>query len=176
MSSRTLFPASVAAFAAVSLLTAGCGGSSTNAPATARGLVAGVAYSQCMRSHGVSNFPDPTNGRIPKDRIPFGNPLFASAAKACDHVLPSSGSGTQTAAQQTSTGLADALAFARCIRSHGFPDFPDPTSSGDLTPEMLANAGINLHQPAVLHAGDACVGVTHGSITKTEVARFIAGG
>ena len=48
------------------------------------------------------------------------------------------------------------------MRSHGFPSFPDPTSSGQLTHEMLANAGINLHQPAVLQAADACVGVTHG--------------
>ena len=58
------------------------------------------------------------------------------------------------------------LAFARCMRSHGFPSFPDPTSTGELTHEMLANAGINLHQPAVVQAADACVGVTHGVITK----------
>ena len=49
------------------------------------------------------------------------------------------------------------LAFARCIRSHGFPSFPDPTTNGQLTHEMVAAAGINLHQPAVLQAGDACV-------------------
>ena len=67
------------------------------------------------------------------------------------------------------------LAFVRCLRSHGFPSFPDPTSSGALTHEMVANAGINLHQPAVLDAGDACVSVTHGYITKVNVARFVAG-
>ena len=67
------------------------------------------------------------------------------------------------------------LAFARCIRSHGFPNFPDPTSSGQITHEMVASAGINLHQPAVLQAGDACASVTHGAITKATVARFVAG-
>ena len=67
------------------------------------------------------------------------------------------------------------LAFARCLRSHGFANFPDPSSSGDLTHQMLANAGINLHQPAMLQAADACVSVTHGVITKTAVARFVAG-
>ena len=67
------------------------------------------------------------------------------------------------------------LAFARCMRSHGFPSFPDPSSSGQLTHEMLANAGINIHQPAVLQAADACVSVTHGFITKAAVARFVAG-
>jgi hypothetical protein len=30
-------------------------------------------------------------------------------------------------------------------------------------------------QPAVLEAGDACAGVTHGLITKAIVARFVAG-
>ena len=67
------------------------------------------------------------------------------------------------------------LAFARCLRSHGFPSFPDPTSSGELTHEMLASAGIDLHQPAVLQAADACVSVTHGVITRADVARFVAG-
>jgi hypothetical protein len=62
------------------------------------------------------------------------------------------------------------------MRGHGFPSFPDPTSSGDLTYQMLATAGIDLHQPAVVQAADACVGVTHGFITKAGVARFIAGG
>jgi hypothetical protein len=40
---------------------------------------------------------------------------------------------------------------------------------------MLANAGINLHQPAIVQAADACVSVTHGFLTKADVARFVAG-
>jgi hypothetical protein len=36
-------------------------------------------------------------------------------------------------------------------------------------------SGINLHQPAVRQAADACVGVTHGVVTRAVVARFIAG-
>lgn len=47
------------------------------------------------------------------------------------------------------------LTFARCIRSHGFPSFPDPTSSGELTHQMVANAGVSLRRPAILQAGDA---------------------
>jgi hypothetical protein len=67
------------------------------------------------------------------------------------------------------------LAFAGCIRSHGFPSFPDPTSNGTVTHQMLDAAGINLHQPAVLQAGYACTSVTHGLITRSDVARFVAG-
>ena len=40
---------------------------------------------------------------------------------------------------------------------------------------MVVAAGIDLHQPAVVQAADACAGVTHGYITKAVVARFIAG-
>jgi hypothetical protein len=76
---------------------------------------------------------------------------------------------------QTPRQIADELAFARCIRAHGLPSFPDPTSSGQITHEMLASAGIDLRQPAVLQAADACVSVSHGVITKAAVARFIAG-
>jgi hypothetical protein len=67
------------------------------------------------------------------------------------------------------------LAFARCLRSHGFPNFPDPNSSGQVTHQMLAQAGINLQQPAITQTADACVGVTHGILTRAGVARFVAG-
>ena len=67
------------------------------------------------------------------------------------------------------------LKMAECMRAHGVPSFPDPSTSGEITHEMVASAGINLNQPAVLQAGDACVGVTHGAITKAIVARFVAG-
>ena len=67
------------------------------------------------------------------------------------------------------------LAFARCLRSHGFPSFPDPTARGQLSREMLARAGIDLHEPAVVRAADTCTSVTHGVITRAVVARFVAG-
>jgi hypothetical protein len=68
------------------------------------------------------------------------------------------------------------LAFARCVRGHGFPNFPDPARSGQLTPEMVTAAGINLHQPAVLKAGLACTSVTHGLLTRAAVERAVNGG
>ena len=39
---------------------------------------------------------------------------------------------------------------------------------------MIAHAGINLRQPAVLQAGDACVSVSHGQITRSDVAQAVA--
>lgn len=128
-----------------------------------------------MRSHGVSSFPDPGTGSFKFALAPSSpkSPAFQSAFPVCRHLLPDDGAQGQET--HSSTQIAAALAFARCIRSHGFPSFPDPSSAGDLTHEMIAAAGINLHQPAVLRAGDACAGLTHGFITKTDVARFVAG-
>ena len=134
-----------------------------------------VRFADCMRSHGVPAFPDPTTApRAFKTAFNTRAPAFQSAATACRHLLPGGGQPNQSAAHSQAQ-IAAMLAFARCIRSHGFPNFPDPTSSGQLTHEMVANAGINLHQPAVLQAGDACTSVTHGIITKAIVARFVAG-
>jgi hypothetical protein len=138
-----------------------------------------VRFARCMRSYGVPNFPDPTSpGEFKLSLSPSsgGNarsPAFQSAETACQHLL-GGGPPSQSAAERRAHIVAG-LAFARCLRSHGLPNFPDPTSSGQITHEMLANAGINVHQPAVVRAADACVSVTHGVITKAAVARFVAG-
>jgi hypothetical protein len=68
-----------------------------------------------------------------------------------------------------------ALAFAKCMRDHGFPGFPDPTAQGELTPEMVSAAGIDLHQRALLQAGLSCVPVSHGLITRAAVQRAVSG-
>jgi hypothetical protein len=175
---RPLIPTSVIAVAAVSLLAAGCaGGSSTTAATPQNGLVALVAYSHCMRSHGLPNFPDPTSSEgIPKDKIPVGSPQFVVASSACQHLMPTSGLGPQETAEQTRTRVADALAFTRCMRTRGFASFPDPTNQGQLTPEMVTAAGIDLHQPELLRAGLACVPVSHGLLARAAIERAVNGG
>ena len=124
-----------------------------------------------MHSHGVPNFPDPnSSGQIPKDQIIAldpSSPQFAGGPASLRTPLAISAAQAR-ARRRIHAHTAAMLAFARCIRSHGFPNFPDPTSSGQLTHQMVAGAGINLHQPAVLQAGDACVSVTHGVITKAD--------
>jgi hypothetical protein len=96
------------------------------------------------------------------------------AQRACQR-LATNGLGPQESAQQQRTKLADALAFARCVRARGFPNFPDPTDQGELTTEMVTAAGIDLHQPALLKAGLACVPVTHGLLTRAAIVRAVNG-
>ena len=176
-----LIPASVVLIAAVSLLIGGCGGSSTHIEKSNTGTLNGaLAYAHCMRSHGVSNFPDPsTSEGAPKEAVvsaleAAGNSVSQAAQTACLHVNGGSpGTGNRPARSQTQTGAL--LAFARCMRRRGLANFPDPTTSGQLTQQMLATAGINLHEPGLLEAADKCTSVTHGLMTKATVARFIAG-
>ena len=138
-----------------------------------------MTFSRCMRSHGMPSFPDPTSTQgglkflISPSSPERNSPAFQSAATACQHLLPGGGPGQHEA--HSPAQIAAVVAFGQCIRSHGLPSFPDPTSTGQPTHQMLANAGINLHQPAVLQAGDACTGVTHGVIATAAVARFVAG-
>jgi hypothetical protein len=184
----------VIAVSAVSLLAAGCGGGgspgvaslgSSTTPATASTAITAtgngaLAYARCIRSHGVPNFPDPVSGGETNKRAvvsaleEVGSTRAQAAQIACMHVNGGSPGTGQGAAQSQAQTVA-LLAFARCLRSQGFPTFPDPTSSGQLTRQMLASAGIDLHDPAVVPAADTCTSVTHGVITKAVVARFVAG-
>jgi hypothetical protein len=136
-----------------------------------------------MRAHGLSNFPDPQvhqNGNQVSVTIHLtpgmkGSPAARSAYRACARILgPGAAAGPVSAADRRKQTDA-ALAFASCMRAHGFPNFPDPTAQGQLSPEMVTAAGINLHQPAVLHAGLACIPVTHGLLTAADIRRAVNG-
>ena len=183
MTNHTLIPTSVVAVAAASLLAAGCGGSSSTAATTTTmaSQNGALAYARCMRSHGVPNFPDPTTGGgADKEAVvgalqAVGNSQAQAAQTACMHVNGGGPGAGQGAAQSQPHGPA-MLAFARCMRRRGFPDFPDPTAQGQLSPEMVSAAGIDLHQPAVLNAGLACTSVTHGVLTRAAVERAVSGG
>jgi len=179
----TLHRDQILAAVALALLLAGCGGGSNSSsasnsagqPTQAQFQRDGLRFADCMRSHGVRNFPDPGTPGF-KAEFATPSPAFSSTARICSRLVPGvAPSGPSQSAQHSQAQIAAMLAFARCIRGHGFPNFPDPTSSGAVTHQMVASAGINLHQPAVLQAGDACVSVTHGVITKAAVARFVAG-
>jgi hypothetical protein len=176
-----------ACVAGAALVAAGCG-SSSHTPSTGLsrkgpkfGVEAAYRYAACMRNHGVSNFPDPivsSNGGGTSIRLVVaagvGNsPAFKTAQHACQGILPMP-SASQVAAQQRQH-TQDLLAFARCLRAHGLTNFPDPNAQGQLTLEMIAAAGIDLHQPAILPAARACIGVTHGQITMADVDRAVNG-
>ncbi len=115
-----------------------------------------LAFARCMRSHGVANYPDPTSaGGLVKEslqQLGVSSSRFQSASSACNHLLPNGGSGPNPA--QVQQARAQALQFARCLRSHGVPNFPDPGSDGRI-PDP-ASVGINQGSPKFEAANQAC--------------------
>jgi hypothetical protein len=133
-----------------------------------------LRFASCLRSHGVEGLPNPVDAPAEFKHSFNNTPTFTAANAACGHLLPGQQNQDQGPAH-THQQEAAMLAFARCIRGHGLTHFPDPTSTGSVTHQMLAQAGIDLHQPAVVQDADACVHVTHGMLTRADVAHFIAG-
>jgi len=72
-----------------------------------RQRAAALKYSQCMRDHGIKDFPDPNpQGGIsvtasPGADLDPNNPLFKAAQKACQSLQPGGGAGGGT---QTGSG------------------------------------------------------------------------
>lgn len=86
-----------------------------------------VTYAQCLRGHGIPNFPDPSPGAPPRipSYINTEAPAFKAAQAACARLLPAAGrSGSSSESRRLQL-----LAVASCMRQHGVPNFPDPTSS-----------------------------------------------
>jgi hypothetical protein len=156
----------------------GAGGSGSSASGTggSQGSQASqdsqaVAYSACVRAHGVPNFPDPkitTNGNEVKVAIGINpsisdNPHFKSAQQACSKLLPDGGPGSGPAAPISPQEQSQYLKAAACIRSHGLPNFPDPTFSGGGV-HLPKTAGIDLHSPQVRAAEEACQSLIPGGL------------
>jgi hypothetical protein len=105
-----------------------------------------------MRSHGVPGFPDPTSNGMFVNNGSFNSDSsqFQAASKTCRHLLPNGGQLSQSQRQQRTSQL---LKYVRCMRSHGLPNLPDPTSSGGLN---LAGTGIKPSDPRLQSAQQAC--------------------
>jgi hypothetical protein len=116
-----------------------------------------LAYARCMRAHGVPDFPDPdSNGQFNVD--PHSASSQETAANhACHHLLTA---GRQANAAQQQHMLGQLVQYARCMRAHGVPNFPDPgTTNGGIGEHagMGFDLGsINVHSPQFQSADQAC--------------------
>jgi hypothetical protein len=134
---------------------------------------AALAYVDCMRSHGVPNFPDPTSdGQINVDFAHGGkdgshassgidrmSPQYISADQTCRHLLPG---GVPTPAQNQQA-LAQELKFAQCMRNHGEPNYPDPNPSD---PGVVRLIGVDQNSPQFQSAQQVCQTLVPGSGSK----------
>jgi hypothetical protein len=162
----------------LALAAAACGGSpnsgvaslgttttTTPAPAAGSGGKSSggglLEYATCMRSHGVTSFPDSASFgssaaiRAAKGRISQisesekSSPTFEAAERACAKYAPPTAPPQRVSPQE----MQRLLAVSRCMRAHGVPNFPDPNP---VTGELSTPAGIDRSSPQVLAALRAC--------------------
>ena len=147
--------------ASLILLAAACGGSPSTNNSGGSSNTSGatnahqVAFSRCMRSSGVTNYPDPnTSGVIPKEssqELGVSSSKFQSAQRSCQHLLPNGGNGpNQAEVQQVK---AQGLKFALCMRAQGVA-LPDPGSDGQI-PDP-STVGLNQGSSSFQAANQAC--------------------
>jgi hypothetical protein len=151
-----------ALLAGTALLAAACGGGSAGSAGSAGSspYAKALAYTQCMRSNGVANYPDPNSkGQIlmqPNNGLDYGSPQLAHAAKACAKLAPK----ITISAQQRQQVLSQGLKWAACMRAHGITNQPDPSTADGGVSVTITKAEANLPQfPA---AEQACRSLSPG--------------
>lgn len=129
----------------------------TATPSTTSGTQGNaVAFARCMRSHGISDFPDPNSqglfvmnpGQHPD--LDRNSPTFQSASTACESLRPSVSAAQQ---QQNRTAL---LQYSQCMRNHGIVDFPDPDSQGLLQVQEDQGGDLDPNNSTFRSAQTAC--------------------
>jgi hypothetical protein len=160
--------AAAAGLAAVSVLAGACSSSpdspgvasapsasASASPSASSSQAGGLAFAACMRSHGVPNFPDPSSngGTVitPSMGINTRSQTFISARNTCASLI---GGGTSASSPKN---LAQELKFAKCMRAHGVPNFPDPSSNGAISG---SSKGINPQSTTFQNAQRTCQKLT----------------
>jgi hypothetical protein len=160
----------VAALAMV-VISAGCGGTrsgsggndtaatpatvSSGVNSTAIARAKAVKFAECMRTNGVSGFPDPdASGALTIDAVANGSSLdtsstaFTQALSACKDLEPSGFTGHKRSPQEQEA----ALAFAQCIRDNGVRDFPDPAKDEPMIDTNRIPSAATPGGMSILHA------------------------
>lgn len=125
-----------------------------------------LAFAACMRSHGVKDFPDPTRGTNGGGRIAIqagpgkgigpDSSVFQAAQRACQSLMPGGG---PSGAKVDPTKVEP---WAACIRSHGVPNFPDPTIDNGALKVTLGTTGVNPDSGQFQKAMAACRSLNPG--------------
>ena len=128
-------------------------GSGGNKQATARDKA--VKFAECIRAHGVSDFPDPNEKNQFEYGVSVTPAVWDKATTACkDLQPPGTLSGKRTPKQQSAS-----LRFAQCIRDNGVKDFPDPINGEPLVntykiPSSNKPGGMAILDAAMQKCGD----------------------
>lgn len=123
-----------------------------------------LAYAQCMRDNGFTEFPDPTpDGDLRIEVTPESAPRFRAAGAACRDLAPEGFRDEGI----TPEDLEALIKLSQCVRENGVPDFPDPDADGRYD---LRGVSSGPDDPRIEAAMDACNDLRQG------VGRIIVGG
>jgi hypothetical protein len=137
---RKPWPLTALALIATVVLISACGSSApagtggANITAANPNHEKAVEFAECIRSHGVGEFPDPDASGDFIYGIKAGSSLdpsstaWQTAIAACRNLEPSDFMPTTFTTKQ----IEARDKFAQCVRDNGVPDFPDPTTHGPL--------------------------------------------
>ena len=116
----------------------------------------------CARTACRTSPTPPAAERSPRSasqQLGVSSSQFQAAERACQRLLPA-GTDDQFPPGEVQQLLIGMLRFSQCMRSHGVPNWPDPTTDSEGRPIFpLPAAGISRQQarsPRVTHAGDEC--------------------
>jgi hypothetical protein len=131
---RNLGP--LATLAIVALITAGCGSNAPSETATATSTAdkklsardKAVKFAECIRAHGVADFPDPNAKNDFQYGVSVSPAVWKRATTACKDLQPPGTLSSKRTPKQQSASLR----FAQCVRDHGVKDFPDPVNGEPL--------------------------------------------
>jgi hypothetical protein len=128
-----------------------------------------LAYSKCMRSHGVSTFPDPkqdSQGHIrvqPPQGLDPNSATFQAAEQACQSLNPQTNTGEVAGGHALDASKVSK--WAKCIRAHGLPNFQDPQVNGNSLIIDAKAAGISgPDDPKFAKAAQACYSIRPGGM------------
>jgi len=142
------------------LAVAACGMSSKRDGSASTTYAQAVRYADCVRAHGVSNFPDPSPGgglNLRALGAEAGSPTVLAAQAAC---AKTQRGGSARPAPFTGEQKRQMVAKAQCIRTHGVPNFADPTTVGNgMFGEARLPPGWSPAAPAIVNATKTCAHV-----------------
>jgi hypothetical protein len=154
---RQRWPLTALAPIAIVILVSACGSSAPSGSNGASNTAANpnhekaVKFAECIRSNGISEFPDPNASGEFVYGIKAGSSLDPSSAAwqtaiaACRNLEPLDFMPTTFTTKQ----IEARDKFAQCVRNNGVPDFPDPTTHGPLVD--VTNGSSDPELQAALH-------------------------
>jgi hypothetical protein len=161
----------VAGLAGIAVLATAC---SSGAPPANSGATAAADLSvvlgklvQCLHTHGergvylshAPSSPDPRSTLIiihgfAVEGADRGTPQFATAMQACQHLIPH---GTPPSATELHQAFIKGVKATQCMRSHGYPTWPDPpTGPNAYYEQAVPPPGTDTSSPRFQAAAKTC--------------------